>query len=434
MTSATRPLILATVDGQEDAVRAERVRAVRSGIAEWTPSAAPRRTRRRRRRGPSGRRRRRSRACRGAPDGRAARPRRRTHRDRHGGSSAPSRGYHRPTMTDETGRGLAAGVARPGADAGRPPDPIVGTDPRASASVASPIDKYLIPAGLFVLAWFVYALDQPTTGTANLDYFVPLADAFLHGRLGLTEAPSWLNEVVPGGNGLYYVVYPPMPALVSCPSVALFGPDFDQAWARSCSGPRTSSSCPGSSRGWAVAPVAERDPVARLRVRHDRVVFGPGRLVVAFRPCRRDVLHAAGDPGLPARRPDRRSSGCCSPRLSWPACRSPWPRRSSSRYLADRTIREETRRSDGLRPAGRRPTAVLEDPRRPPSGSSSSAGRWRCWPCSRSPRYLIYDWLRFGIGHRERLRADPRAAPGGPVPRTASSASSTSRASSMPCS
>src|SRR4029077_1741754 len=152
------------------------------------------------------------------------------HRDRHGGSSAPSRGYHRPTMTDETGRGLAAGVARPGADAGRPPDPIVGTDPRASASVASPIDKYLIPAVLFGLAWFVYALVNHHR-QANLDYFVPLADAFLHGRLGLTEAPSYLNELVPGGNGLYYVVYPPMPALLLLPAALLFGPDFEQAWA-----------------------------------------------------------------------------------------------------------------------------------------------------------------------------------------------------------
>ncbi len=133
-------------------------------------------------------------------------------------------------MTDETGRGLAAGVARPGADAGRPPDPIVGTDPRASASVVSPIDKYLIPAVLFGLAWFVYALINHHR-QANLDYFVPLADAFLHGRLGLTEAPSYLNELVPGGNGLYYVVYPPMPALLLLPAVLVFGPDFEQAWA-----------------------------------------------------------------------------------------------------------------------------------------------------------------------------------------------------------
>ena len=59
------------------------------------------------------------------------------------------------------------------------------------------------------------------------DYFVRLADAFLDGRLYLLEAPSWLNELVPGGGG-WYVVYPPVPALVLIPFVALFGPTFPQ--------------------------------------------------------------------------------------------------------------------------------------------------------------------------------------------------------------
>ena len=59
------------------------------------------------------------------------------------------------------------------------------------------------------------------------DYFVRLADAFLHGRLYLLEAPSWLNELVPGGGG-WYVVYPPVPALLLVPFVAVFGSDFPQ--------------------------------------------------------------------------------------------------------------------------------------------------------------------------------------------------------------
>lgn len=61
----------------------------------------------------------------------------------------------------------------------------------------------------------------------HFDYFVRLADAFLNGRLHLLEAPSWLNELVPGGGG-WYVVYPPVPALMLLPFVALFGPDFPQ--------------------------------------------------------------------------------------------------------------------------------------------------------------------------------------------------------------
>jgi uncharacterized protein (DUF697 family) len=61
----------------------------------------------------------------------------------------------------------------------------------------------------------------------DFDYFVRLADAFLNGRLYLVEAPSWLNELVPGGGG-WYVVYPPVPALLLVPFVALFGTDFPQ--------------------------------------------------------------------------------------------------------------------------------------------------------------------------------------------------------------
>jgi hypothetical protein len=59
------------------------------------------------------------------------------------------------------------------------------------------------------------------------DYFVRLADAFLQGRLYLTEAPSWLNELVPGGGG-WYVVYPPVPAVMLLPFVAVFGSEFPQ--------------------------------------------------------------------------------------------------------------------------------------------------------------------------------------------------------------
>jgi len=62
---------------------------------------------------------------------------------------------------------------------------------------------------------------------SRLDYFVPLADAFLHGRLNILHPPSWLSELV-NFRGNYYVVYPPMPAVLLLPFVALFGPSFDQ--------------------------------------------------------------------------------------------------------------------------------------------------------------------------------------------------------------
>jgi hypothetical protein len=59
------------------------------------------------------------------------------------------------------------------------------------------------------------------------DYFVRLADAFMHGRVYLTEAPSWLNELIPK-DGVWYVPYPPMPAILLVPFVAVFGTGFYQ--------------------------------------------------------------------------------------------------------------------------------------------------------------------------------------------------------------
>lgn len=66
----------------------------------------------------------------------------------------------------------------------------------------------------------------------DFDYYVRLADAFLHGRTYLLEAPSWLNELVPGGGG-WYVVYPPVPAVLLMPFVAAFGMGFPQQVASS---------------------------------------------------------------------------------------------------------------------------------------------------------------------------------------------------------
>jgi len=58
-----------------------------------------------------------------------------------------------------------------------------------------------------------------------LNYFVPLANAFIHGHLYLIDNPSWLNELIKW-QGHYYVVYPPMPAILLIPFVALFGEHF----------------------------------------------------------------------------------------------------------------------------------------------------------------------------------------------------------------
>jgi hypothetical protein len=78
----------------------------------------------------------------------------------------------------------------------------------------------MVALGIAVFLGTAEADPQP------LDYFNRLADAFLHGRYWLTDAPSWLNELIPAGDGRWYVAYPPMPAVLALPFVAVFGREF----------------------------------------------------------------------------------------------------------------------------------------------------------------------------------------------------------------
>jgi hypothetical protein len=72
----------------------------------------------------------------------------------------------------------------------------------------------VIAAAIYVGAGIGLATDY--------DYFGRLAEAFLHGRWWLTEAPPWLNELLSCGDGRYCVVYPPLPAILSLPLVPFF--------------------------------------------------------------------------------------------------------------------------------------------------------------------------------------------------------------------
>jgi hypothetical protein len=87
--------------------------------------------------------------------------------------------------------------------------------------------QFGIPIGLAVLAFTVYSL---TRGWTHHQYFINLADAFLHGRLYITDPPSYLDELVRIGER-YYVIYPPMPAVLLLPVVAVFGIGLEtQVW------------------------------------------------------------------------------------------------------------------------------------------------------------------------------------------------------------
>jgi len=65
-------------------------------------------------------------------------------------------------------------------------------------------------------------------GTTPYNYFTRLAHSFIHGRYWLTEELPWLSELIPSGDGRYFVAYPPMPAIIAIPFVAFFGINFPQ--------------------------------------------------------------------------------------------------------------------------------------------------------------------------------------------------------------
>ncbi|RJR28581.1 hypothetical protein C4564_05080 [Candidatus Microgenomates bacterium] len=85
-------------------------------------------------------------------------------------------------------------------------------------------NKRLIIFFFFII--IIYALTS--AGKTPYDYFTRLADAFVHGRLYLTEQPSWLSELIPTGDEKFYVVQPPMPAILLVPFVFIFGSNFPQ--------------------------------------------------------------------------------------------------------------------------------------------------------------------------------------------------------------
>jgi hypothetical protein len=98
-------------------------------------------------------------------------------------------------------------------------EPIAATSPRRS--LAEAIADPVVLAGIVItlLAFAAYWF----TGPANTpDSFVPLADAFAHGRLSISVDRPWL-ELVPvnDGSGAQYSPFPPVPAVILVPIVML---------------------------------------------------------------------------------------------------------------------------------------------------------------------------------------------------------------------
>jgi len=76
--------------------------------------------------------------------------------------------------------------------------------------------------GVVALAAGLYWLSARDIHSDRRDFYY-LADAFLHGRTWLTEAPGPF-DVIGGGDGRWYLPFAPFPAIAFMPLVALIGP------------------------------------------------------------------------------------------------------------------------------------------------------------------------------------------------------------------
>ncbi len=86
--------------------------------------------------------------------------------------------------------------------------------------------RFNSPVVIFFVCFLIFFITSG--GNTPYDYFTRLADALIHGRLYITESPSWLSELIPAGLNRWYVPYSPMPAIVAIPFVLIFGVSFPQ--------------------------------------------------------------------------------------------------------------------------------------------------------------------------------------------------------------
>lgn len=75
---------------------------------------------------------------------------------------------------------------------------------------------------LFIFFLFLLVYIITSAGKTPYDYFLRLSQTFLEGKYYINENPSWLSELIPAGDGKFYIVHPPMPAILLIPFVMIF--------------------------------------------------------------------------------------------------------------------------------------------------------------------------------------------------------------------
>ena len=81
----------------------------------------------------------------------------------------------------------------------------------------------------FVIYFILASVRGSPFGVTDTAYFNYLADSFLHGQLHLRLLPVSLHDLT-FFNGNYYLYWPPMPAIVLMPFVAIFGVNFSDVF------------------------------------------------------------------------------------------------------------------------------------------------------------------------------------------------------------
>ena len=101
-------------------------------------------------------------------------------------------------------------------------EPLPTTRPGLIARLTALLADPEVVAGvvLTALAFAAYWFTGPERSGG--DSFVPLADAFAHGRLSIPVDRPWL-ELIPAPDGGQYSPFPPVPAVLLTPLVALMG-------------------------------------------------------------------------------------------------------------------------------------------------------------------------------------------------------------------
>src|SRR5438093_1211378 len=102
------------------------------------------------------------------------------------------------------------------AHGGRRPEGRMAAAGRARAEVLTGMSDRALAVALGAGTCIVY-LAAGFGLLTDYDYYGRLAQSLVHLQWWLDEAPPWLNELLPCGDGRWCVAYPPLPAVLTAP-------------------------------------------------------------------------------------------------------------------------------------------------------------------------------------------------------------------------